>query len=97
MRAGFIDPAEEHARRPLADHLADYAAFLDAKGDVPAHVRQTRAKIAALLDGCGFILPLEADAAKAAAWLNALRRDAAPVELPPGDPFAPAEPRADRL
>lgn len=26
VRAGFTDPAEEHARRPLADHLKDYAA-----------------------------------------------------------------------
>jgi hypothetical protein len=39
QRAGLIDPAEEHARRPLADHLADYGRHLEAKGDTPAHGR----------------------------------------------------------
>ena len=33
MRSGYTNPAEEHIRRPLADHLADYAAVLEAKGD----------------------------------------------------------------
>ena len=32
VRVGIIDPAEEHARRPLADHLKDYTAYLEAKG-----------------------------------------------------------------
>lgn len=31
VRAGIIVPAEEHARRPLADHLNDYAAALEAR------------------------------------------------------------------
>src|SRR5688500_9690431 len=26
VRSGYADPAEEHARRPLAEHLKDYAA-----------------------------------------------------------------------
>src|SRR5687767_5025423 len=30
-RVGYHDPADEHARRPLASHLADYAAALEAK------------------------------------------------------------------
>src|SRR5262245_37236305 len=29
VRSGYADPAEEHARRPLADHLKDYAAHLE--------------------------------------------------------------------
>src|SRR5262249_33187132 len=41
VRAGFIDPAEEHARRPLADHLRDYAAALEAKGSTTDHIRLT--------------------------------------------------------
>src|SRR3954471_7609347 len=39
VRSGFPDPAEEHARRPLTEHLKDYAAYLGAKGDDPKHVR----------------------------------------------------------
>src|SRR5262245_34070086 len=79
VRAGIIDPAEEHARRPLAKHLNDYAAYLEAKGNCEAHNRQTVAKVDALLSGCGFVFPLDADAGKAVDWLNMLRRDAAPV------------------
>ncbi len=91
LRSGYSDPAEEHTRRPLAEHLKDYAAAQEAKGGTTDHVRQTAARVSALLAGCGFVFPLDADAGKAAEWLNALRRDAAPHRLPPGDTFTPAE------
>ncbi len=91
VRSGFTDPAEEHARRPLADHLKDYAAALEAKGCTADHVRLVTGRIAAMLAGCGFTFPLDADAGKASEWLNALRRDAAPVPLPAGDSFTPGE------
>ena len=55
VRAGFTDPAEEHARRPLAEHLKDYAAALEAKGNTADHVRDTGREITALLSGCGFV------------------------------------------
>ena len=91
VRSGFTDPAEEHARRPLADHLKDYAAHLEAKGNTADHTALTTGRVTALLSGCGFVFPLDADAGKAAEWLNALRRDGAPVELPAGDLFAPGD------
>lgn len=90
-RAGLIDSAEEHVRRPLLDHLKDYAAYLKAKGDTAAYVRQTVGRVTALLSGCGFVFPLDADASKAADWLNNLRYDGTPVELPAADEFTPAE------
>ena len=91
QRIGLFDPAEDHARRPLAAHLTDYAAFLESKGDTPDHVRQTTTRVTALLTGCGFAFPRDADPAKAAEWLNALRRDGRTVELPEGETaFAPA-------
>ena len=85
LRSGYSDPAEEQIRRPLAEHLKDYAAVQEAKGGTTDHVRQTAARVAALLAGCGFVYPLDADAGKAAEWLNALRRDVVPPALPPGD------------
>jgi integrase len=91
VRSGYTDPAEEHVRRPLADHLADYAAYLESKGGTADHVRQTVGRVAALVSGCGFVFPLDADAGKAAEWLNALRRDGTPLELPAADSFTPAE------
>jgi hypothetical protein len=91
VRSGYTDPAEEHARRPLAAHLKDYAAHLEAKGNTPDHTALTTGRVTALLSGCGFVFPLDADAGKAAEWLNTLRRDGAPVELPAGDSFAPGD------
>ena len=91
LQSGFTDPAEEHARRPLAEHLEDYTAAMEAKGGSEEHVRQTIGRVSALLAGCGFAFPLDADAGKAAEWLNVLRRDAALMELPAVDSFTPAE------
>jgi integrase len=90
VRGGLIDPTEDHARRPLAAHLQDYAAALEAKGSTAAHIRLTTSRVTALLNGCGIVFLLDADAAKVADWLNALRHNAAPVELLPGDEFTPA-------
>ncbi len=92
VRSGFTDPAEEHARRPLADHLKDYTAALEAKGDTAGHVKKTAALVSALFAGAGFAFPRDVDAAKAAEWLNAIRRDGPPVELPAGvEGFTPGD------
>ncbi len=91
VRSGFTDPAEEHARRPLAAHLTDYAAHLEAKGNTADHTTLTTGRVTALLSECGFVFSADADAASAAEWLNALRRNGAPVELPAGDSFAPGD------
>ena len=91
VRVGIIDAAEEHACRPLSQHLKDYSAALEAKGGKVEHVRQTVGRISALLAGCGFVYPQDADEPKAANWLNALRRNDAPVELPPGESHTPAD------
>ncbi len=92
VRAGIIDPAEEHTRRPLMDHLKDYAAFLKAKGSGGKHVRDTTARCAALFAGARFVFLADVDAGKAAEWLNARRSDATPVALPDGvEAFRPSE------
>ena len=91
LRSGYADPAEEHVRRPLAGHLKDYAAYLEAKGNTPDHTALTTGRVAALLSGCGFVFPLDADAARAAEWLNVLRRDGAPLDIPAGGSFAPGD------
>jgi len=54
LRCGFSDPAEAHNRRPLFEHLKDYAAAMEAKGGTAKHIRDTTARVSALLSGCGF-------------------------------------------
>ena len=90
-RVGIIDPSDTHLRRPLAEHLTDYAGHLEAKGGTPKHARETVKRCAALFAGCGFVFPLDADAGKAAEWLAARRRDGAPAPLPDRNEFTPAE------
>ncbi len=91
LRSGYTDPAEEHGRRPLAEHLTEYAAVLGAKGGTAKHVRQTCACVTTLFDGCGFVFPTDVDAGKAAGWLNGVRRDSTPAAVPPGESFTPTE------
>ncbi len=67
VRSGFTDPGEEHARRPLAEHLDDYAVALTAKGNVGQHNRATTAKVSAMLKGCGFAFFSEVDPGKVSA------------------------------
>ncbi len=88
---GIVDPFAGHKDRPLAEHLTDYAANLGAKGNTADHVRLTCGRVRALLDGCGFVYARDANPARAAAWLTALRRDDEPDPLPPGVSFTPAE------
>jgi integrase/recombinase XerC len=90
-RAGFFDPAEDQVRRPLAEHLDDYAAALEAKGNTLGHVRKTKACIASLFTGCGFVFVRDVDAGAVAEWLNVLRRDATPLVVPDGDEFKPRD------
>jgi hypothetical protein len=54
IRAGLTDPKAERLaaaeRRAIKDHLAEFAAALDAKGGDPKHVRQTRTYASRILD-----------------------------------------------
>ena len=65
-KVGLADPYAEHKRKPLAEHLDDYRATLEAKGDTPEHVKRTAGRVRALLNGCGFVFPADADAGRAA-------------------------------
>src|SRR5262249_33133037 len=85
MRAhGMSDPYEEHRKRPLTEHLDDFAAALRAKGDTAKHVELCESRLRAALDGMGAVWLADLDAGKAGDWLTALRTDREPVVLPEG-------------
>jgi len=44
-KAGMIDPLEEQAFRPFAEHLDDYRKHMKQKDDSPRHIRDTCVKI----------------------------------------------------
>src|SRR4051794_12244907 len=84
-RRGLADPRrEEHARRPLAEHIEDYGRHLTAKGDDAKHVADTAARVQKILDRCGFrVLADIAPGAVQDSLAGMLRQ--APA-LPPFDP-----------
>jgi integrase len=79
---GIIDPFAEHRGRPLADHLDDFARYLAAKGDTAGHVRQTRSRTLAVLEGCRFKVLGDLQPAAVVEFLAGLRLDspAAPLD-----------------
>ncbi len=79
---GVGDSYADHRKRPLADHLMDFAAALRAKGDTAKHVKLTLSRLQAALDGMGAVRLADLDAGKAGDWLTARRADREPVRLP---------------
>src|SRR5260370_13255959 len=53
-RAGLSDPFEQHRKRPLLEHVADFEAYLKAKGNGAKHARDAAARVRRVIGGCGF-------------------------------------------
>jgi site-specific recombinase XerD len=73
-KVGITDPFEEHRKRPLAEHLADFRRFQDTKGGNPQHVAQVMAQCQAVLDGTRASFVADLDAGRVADWLADARR-----------------------
>ncbi len=51
---GLDDPFEAPRRKPLADHLADFASYLTNKGSTPDHVKLTKQRAETIISRCKF-------------------------------------------
>ena len=73
---GMVDPCDEHMRRPLLEHLADYRRELEARNNSPDYIDTTISRLTTLLDGCGFrfIMDLNGSASRVMNWLADLRK-----------------------
>jgi integrase len=67
--AGLGDPFEQHRKRPLTQHVADFRSYLEAKGNTPKHARQTCNRVRALLEGCRFERMSDLSPSAAVQWL----------------------------
>src|SRR5262245_54615176 len=84
-KANISDPFEDHRRRPLSEHLADYCRELEARDNAPRYVALVVSRLRSLLEGCGFRFPSDLSASRAMDWLADLRKRARPrADLPPG-------------
>src|SRR5262245_26878617 len=56
-KAGVKDPFAPHRKTPLATHVADWLAVLTARGRDSEYTALKKARVTAILDGCGFVFP----------------------------------------
>jgi len=71
---GDADPYEDHRLRPLGEHVEDFQAFLESKGNTAAHVALTVQRITAAFDGCGYKKLSDLNAGRVSAWLADRRK-----------------------
>jgi site-specific recombinase XerD len=70
-QAGVVDCYKEHRKTPLMQHLTDYERCL--QGDTKDHVRITRNRIKAVLNGCKFVLISDVQPSRVQRYLAELR------------------------
>ncbi len=90
---GYADPYEEHRKRPLLEHLADFERALLAKSDTPKQARQVAYRARRVLDGCGFVFMGDLSGSRVMEFLATLRESgrAAPALDPAKATFTPSE------
>lgn len=70
IRAGLLDATAKHARKSLADLLAEFKQSLESKKNTAGHVKLVEGRIKAILDACDFVYPRDLDASKVEKWLG---------------------------
>ena len=72
-KAGLTTELDEHAQRPLSEHLTEFLEFLEGKGDSEEHVDQTKRRLSRVLRECKFQRISDLNGVKLASWLKRLR------------------------
>ncbi|MFH1267846.1 MAG: hypothetical protein ABIK89_19185, partial [Planctomycetota bacterium] len=76
-RRGLIDPAAERfaaeSRRPIVQHLADFRAALEARGNTAQHCEETYSQARKVIERCGAGSPADLTASAVQEALAALR------------------------
>jgi integrase len=75
QESGLIDPFEEHRKRPLAEHLGDWAANLRNRGKGESHILATTSCVRRILEACKFERTSNFSASRIEQFLADLRSD----------------------
>ena len=78
-RVGLGDPFEDHRKRPLTEHLADFKADLMAKGNTPKQVQIKIGRIRRLIARCQFVFMADLSASRVQQYLAELREQGRPM------------------
>ena len=73
LDAGLIDPTEEHAKKPLAEHAEDFRRYWTAKANTANYVALALFRLTALRDGCRFVRMANLQASAVVEYLARLR------------------------
>jgi integrase/recombinase XerD len=71
--AGLESPFEEHLKRPLNEHLADFRQYLEGKGNTTKHASITCQRAQSILDGCKFGRLTDVSPSAVVEWLKVER------------------------
>ena len=72
---GLDDPFEEHRRKPLAEHLKDFASHLTNKGSTSDHVKLTKQRAESIISRCKFQRIVDINAGRVQEVLAQLRAE----------------------
>jgi integrase len=75
LDAGIVDPTEEHAKKPLADHAEDFRRYLAAKGNTEDYVKLASFRLTAILDRCSFVKIADVQPSSVLECLASLRQE----------------------
>jgi integrase len=74
IRSGIITQQDtktaKHAKRPVADHIADYCDYLTQEGKHPDRIKTTRKRLLEVGDACDFRLLSDLNADRFLKWLS---------------------------
>jgi integrase len=73
-KCGLLDAQTATSHKGLAEHLADFQAALEAKGNTAKQIGMTLQRIRRVFDGCGFKTWLDVRAGKVDSWLAEQRK-----------------------
>ena len=71
--AGTLDPFEDHAKRPLSDHVDDFEAHLRNKDNTAQHVQEVSVKVRKIVANCKWSFIRDTSASDVQQFLAELR------------------------
>ena len=88
-KAGIRDPFAPHRKTLMTRHRDDWLAVLTARGRDKAYTDLKKARVSAILAGCGFVYPADLSPEKLERFLEALRKGEARGQPAPAGKTAP--------
>jgi integrase len=87
---GLLDPERAGAGKLLTEHLSDFRAALQAKGNTPSYVELTVRRIKRVFGGCKFFVWTDLSASRVEKYLADLHNDGAGISRQTGNYYLQA-------